>query len=53
MRQFDYTLNWGRRKITGMCDGPARTADGVALALLRMARKNWRGPKLLRLSLTF
>jgi len=32
MRQFDYALKWGWREITGMSDGPPRTADAVARA---------------------
>ncbi len=51
MRQFEVTLKWGRRESTFISHG-ARTADQAALAYLRLARKNWRGPKPLRLSLT-
>ncbi len=51
MREFEVTLKWGRRESTSISHG-ARTADQAALAHLRMARENWRGPKPLRLSLT-
>ncbi len=49
MREFEVTLKWGQHEGTFISHG-ARTADEAVLAYIRMVRKNWRGPKPLRLS---